>query len=137
MQQRLEVLPTPTLIAPILIVEDDPGNRQLLETTLHLAGLPSCSAADGAQALAQLARHCPSVVLLDLRLPDTDAETIVAGIRTAWGPTVPIVVISADRFTSLQAAQLGACAWLRKPFHLSALLGMVQRALALPAGGVA
>ena len=123
--------PTTTgLSAPILIVEDDTEARLLLERILQLAGLPTVTASGNRQVLGQLAHRLPALVLLDLRLRDGDPVAVVRAVRRAAGRSVPIVVVSTAPYNPRRARELGACAWIEKPFRVEQLLGVIESALA-------
>jgi len=116
--------------APVLVVDDDPAIRQLMQWALEDQGLPVETAADGREALDRARRHRPALVVLDLALPVLDGSKVSAALRAAHGENLPIVIVSADRRGSEKAVQLRAQDYLAKPFDIDDLLSSVQRALA-------
>jgi GAF domain-containing protein/CheY-like chemotaxis protein len=92
----LSVLRTHRRDRPVLIVDDDAGLRQLLRRTLEPEGYTVVEAENGRVALERLRGLSPSVVLLDLMMPEMDGFEFVAEFRRheAWR-TIPIVVITA------------------------------------------
>ncbi len=114
---------------PILIVEDDPEICELLRSVLRLEHLPAVAAASGPAALSLARSERPSLVLLDLELPGLSGEAIANRLRAMYGPSLPIVVVSASIDAAAVAKRIGALACLIKPFELDDLLGAVHRAL--------
>ena len=110
----------------ILVVEDDAAFRNLISTTLDSCGYRHLTATTGHAAIATAATQNPSVVLLDLGLPDMDGVDVVRKIRT-WSE-MPIIVVSArsedtDKISALDA---GADDYLTKPFSVGELLARVR-----------
>ena len=75
----------------VLIVEDDKAIIALLSTTLEAHGLPCTIAATGRAALECMTHSAPTVILLDLGLPDIDGLEVIKRVRT-WSQ-MPIIVI--------------------------------------------
>jgi CheY-like chemotaxis protein len=118
--------------APILVVDDDPEIRQMIQWALEDEGWTVETAADGRQALDQATRSRPSLVVLDMGLPLLDGDGVAAGLRVAYGAAIPIVVVTADGRAAEKADRVGARAHLAKPFEIEALCDAVRRALAAP-----
>ena len=80
----------------VLIVDDNQKNLKLARDVLRAAGFRTLEAANGAEGLALADEHLPSVILMDLRLPDMDgadaARQLANGPRTA---AIPVVALSA------------------------------------------
>jgi hypothetical protein len=85
---------------PVLVVDDDAGVRQLLRRMLESEGYAVAEAENGRVALARLEEVSPSLVLLDLMMPEMDGFEFVAALRghARWG-ALPIVVITAKDLT--------------------------------------
>lgn len=96
--------PTPTPL--VLIVDDNEKNVKLARDVLRAAGFRTLEAANGAEGMALANEHLPSVILMDLRLPDMDgadaARKLANGSRTS---AIPVVALSA-------LALEGGVAWL-------------------------
>jgi CheY-like chemotaxis protein len=94
---------------PVLIVEDEAATRNLLRQTLKQAGVEVVEANDGRTALAQVVLNPPSLILLDLMLPELDGFEFMAALRraenSAWH-TIPIVVITALDLTAADKVRL-------------------------------
>src|SRR5688500_11405996 len=109
-------------MATILVVEDDTELRNFLRLALEEEGLRVEVAADGREAIGWVSEHRPKVVVLDWMLPDMDGAAIARHIKAVHGEGVPIVLLTADSHTSNKAAQIGAFAFMPKPFDLDELL---------------
>ncbi len=117
-------------LAPlILVVEDDPAIASLVSTALETRGWGHAVAQTGAAAIACAAERSPSVILLDLGLPDMDGIEVVRRVRT-WSET-PIIVVSArgEDADKIGALDAGADDYLVKPFSVGELLARVRVAL--------
>ena len=113
----------------ILIVEDDPGIRKFLRSSLNSAEYDVIETNAGEKALEIISSHCPDLILLDLGLPDMDGNQIIRSVRS-WTKT-PIVVISARSMEvdKAQALDLGADDYLTKPFGTIELMARIRTAL--------
>lgn len=114
----------------LLIVEDEPDTLLLLRLNLEAAGFETALAADGPTALRRIDEVDPHVVVLDLMLPGKDGWSILAELAgRAHRPAV--VVCSAKRAPRdrARAADLGASAFVPKPFKIEELVGTVHAAL--------
>lgn len=116
---------------PILVVEDDPMLRELLDEVLRAEGYAVAAASDGAAALALARRRTPGLILLDLRLPGMDGWAFACAYRTTPGDHAPIIVVTGSPDLAADAG-LGAAAVLDKPFHLEELRVLVGRYLPPP-----
>ena len=117
----------PVLDRPILVVDDDPAIRELIEQALGDEGYAVLTAEHGAAALQIVASTTPAVILLDMRMPVMDGWTFARQYRAAYQPAAPIVVCTAARDAGDRAAQIGADGTLPKPFKLDDLLDTVER----------
>jgi CheY-like chemotaxis protein len=118
--------------APVLLVDDEPSIRAICRVNLEGDGLRVLEAKDGAQALEEVRRQRPSLVLLDVMMPGVDgwgvAEQLAAEAETR---DIPVVFLSAraaleDR---LRAQQLGAVGYVVKPFDPLDLARVVRDVL--------
>lgn len=115
----------------VLVVDDEALIRWALGEGLSAAGFPVMEAATGAEARAVLNGRSskPSVVLLDLRLPDVDDLSLLAEIRKRW-PEVPVVVMTAHgtAYDEAEARRLGAVQFMGKPFDVVEVVHIVEAA---------
>lgn len=106
----------------VLVVEDDPGIRDVLQLHLRHAGWEVTAIADGSEALRWFETHGPTVglVILDLMLPGLDGRGLCRRIRAGIGgnPDVPIIMLTAldDGRDRLEGFALGADDYVVKPF---------------------
>jgi two-component system, cell cycle response regulator DivK len=79
----------------VLIVDDNERNARLARDVLQLAGFRTLEAASGAEALALAAAHLPSVILMDIRLPDMDGAEAARRLKDeARTGRIPIVALT-------------------------------------------
>ncbi|MGX7677393.1 response regulator [Jatrophihabitans sp. DSM 45814] len=110
----------------VLVVDDEPQIVRALVINLRARGYEANSAASGAAALIEAAKHPPDLVLLDLGLPDMDGGEVIAGLR-GW-TSAPIIVLSgrvggADKVAALDA---GADDYVTKPFGMDELMARMR-----------
>jgi two-component system KDP operon response regulator KdpE len=115
--------------AVVLIVEDEPYARAVLQVTLKQHGYVCIHASTGAEGISAALERDPAVVLLDLGLPDLDGIEVTRSIRE-WSP-VPIIVLSArgQEAHKIEALDEGANDYLTKPFQSGELLARIRVAL--------
>jgi two-component system KDP operon response regulator KdpE len=113
----------------ILVVDDEPPIRKLLRMGLQSQGYAMLEAASGRQALDLLAEK-PSLVILDLGLPDMDGLDVLHTIRNRE-ESLPIVVLSSrgDEAGKVAALDLGADDYVTKPFGMNELFARMRAAL--------
>ena len=114
----------------ILIVDDEVGIRELLSEILQDEGYRVSVAENATAARAYRARQQPSLVLLDIWMPDTDGVTLLKEWAGGGLLTMPVVMMSGHGTieTAVEATKIGAFDFLEKPVGLQKLLGTVARA---------
>src|SRR4051794_14223059 len=103
----------------VLVVDDDPLNRRLLEHSLVADGHEVLTAENGLQALEQLRLHRPDIVLLDVLMPELDGFGVLEQVKAdAELRDVPVIMISSleDFDSVIRCIELGAEDYLPKPF---------------------
>lgn len=116
--------------AAILVVDDDPPIRRMLERTLAGEGYEVASVADGGAALAAVERSAPDVLVLDVAMPGVDGLAVCRRLR-AKGLALPILLLTARDAVGERVAGLdsGADDYLVKPFASEELLARVRALL--------
>lgn len=114
---------------PVLVVDDDAVSRSLLIHAVEGAGLEAAVVCNGAEALAWLGKNTPSVILLDLVMPQPDGYTILRILRrdrrTAEVPVVVLTALDSDEDV-VRAFELGADDFVRKPFRPVELMARIR-----------
>ena len=100
----------------ILVVDDEPRIREILDAYLRREGYEPVLAATGEEALDLLRRREPALVLLDLGLPDLDGLEVLRRMRAARDVPVIVVTARAEEVDRLVGLQVGADDYVTKPF---------------------
>jgi len=106
----------------ILIVDDEPGVRDLISDALNLVGLSSITAAHGMEALSKLRENQIDLMILDINMPTMDGYEVLERMQEQ-GSRTPVIVLTArlDREDTKRAFELGADDFVRKPFGIEEL----------------
>jgi PAS domain S-box-containing protein len=119
---------------PVLVVDDDTVSRHVLVQALASAELPYVAVASGAEALAQIERVKPSIVLLDLMMPPPDGYQVLRILRArAETKDLPVVVLTGlDAEDEIaKAFDAGADDFVKKPFKPVELVARIRGQLRL------
>jgi CheY-like chemotaxis protein len=116
-------------MATVLVIEDDPQMRELMEAILQGHGYTVRTAGDGVAALVAM-RPAPDVILLDLQMNGLDGRGFLKKLRAMnlWGP--PVIVVSGADLVLADLEELGVTALVRKPVEMKTLLDVVGAATA-------
>ncbi len=114
----------------VLVIDDDPGIREYLETLAARQGYGVYTAEDGETALAELDQVRPDIITLDAVLPGIDGLETLRRLKQR-APEIPVVMLSGhgQARTIVEAMRLGAADFLRKPFEVEELELAFSRAL--------
>ena len=118
----------------VLVVEDDPANRSLLERILEREGYRTTTAGDGEAALLAVGEHAPDLILLDIGLPRMDGYEVTRRLRSHLRTlTVPIILLTGRSGLEdvVEGLDAGADDFLSKPFRSPELLARIRSALRL------
>src|SRR6266545_705708 len=115
----------------VLIVEDEPGLAEVLSLHLAAAGFETGVCHDGLSALYELERTAPSLVLLDLHLPQVSGFRLIQLLKQrSDAPRIPVMVITALSFPEAEeAVRAGADDFITKPFLPDEVVTRVERLL--------
>jgi two-component system, NtrC family, nitrogen regulation response regulator NtrX len=118
-------------MSEILVVDDEPGIRELMGEILQDEGYEVRMAENGGAARRALEEKMPDMVLLDIWMPDVDGVTLLKEWKTQGRLTIPVVMMSGHGtvHTAVEATRLGAFDYLEKPIALKQLLETVKKAL--------
>ncbi|QFY89321.1 nitrogen regulation protein NR(I) [Magnetovirga frankeli] len=113
----------------VWIIDDDRSIRWVLEKALKKAGLDCTAFTSAADALRELARSAPDVILSDIRMPGMDGLSLLQRIR-AEQPQIPVIIMTAhsDLDSAVSAYDGGAFEYLPKPFDLDEVIEQVGKA---------
>ena len=120
----------------VLVVEDDPSVRGLLQTLLAAEGYDVSVASDGLAGLVKASSRRPSLILLDLMMPDLGGVRVLEELRGDPGlADVPVVVVT-GKIDAIPAMQdvLGEDSVFAKPFGVAELLARVADITGGPTG---
>ncbi|MDH4226650.1 MAG: response regulator transcription factor [Deltaproteobacteria bacterium] len=118
----------------VLIADDDPHIREVARFALEKAGLRAISAEDGAEAISLFTREKPSLVILDVMMPEKDGLEVCREIRKR--SSVPILFLSSrsDEIDRVVGLELGGDDYVTKPFSPRELVARVNAILKRASG---
>lgn len=117
--------------ANVLIVEDDPGVRVILERIVTRLGMIAHSVAGGAEGLEVAAQMRPDLVILDLMMPGMNGFQFLRAYREGGAADTPVIIVTAkdDTFDQFWARKLGVHHYFVKPISPQALSRAVEAEL--------
>lgn len=115
----------------ILIIDDEIQIRRLLQITLESSGYKTIFATDGKEGLTSAATHHPSVIILDLGLPDIDGLELLKKLREWYAKPIIILTVRNSEDDIIKALDNGANDYLTKPFRSGELLARIRAAIRL------
>ncbi|MBA3597738.1 MAG: response regulator [Methylibium sp.] len=125
---------TVSKIRPIvMVVDDDALVRELIRHALNPQDYEMLAVSDGAEALSQLRKVRPDVLLVDVRMPGLDGVTLTRRLKAAPHlAELPIIMMTGDarRETLVSSIEAGAAAFVVKPFTREALMAKLETVLA-------
>ncbi len=112
----------------VLVVEDDPDTRDMLELLLRTHEYQPIMAESGEQALDELAKHAVDLIVLDVGLPGMSGYDVCQNVRMSEFADLPIIMLTASHELNgpVRGFRLGADDYLRKPFMTEELLGRIE-----------
>ena len=121
-------------------MDDEDQLRRVMRDLLERDGYDVAEAADGVEALDQVDRYAPDIIVLDLNLPALDGYGVLAHLRSRPATAgIPVVVLTArgDEDNEVRVFEMGADDFLSKPFRARALSARLQAVLGRQRGGTA
>lgn len=116
--------------ASILIVDDEPGFREMLRTILAPQGYSTVTAANGVEAINAVQNFFFDLVLLDVKMPNVDGMEVLHFIRENYIDTQVIMLTGVDDVRiAVECMKLGAFHYLTKPYSADELIALITRAL--------
>ncbi len=123
-------MPDGDRIPKVLVVDDEPNIRELVEVALKFHGCAVAVSASGKDALHQVETYEPDLMILDVMLPDMDGFEVCRTLRSD-GNDVPVIFLTARDTTSdtIRGLTLGGDNFVTKPFSVEALVARVRAVL--------
>jgi len=115
--------------AEILIIDDEPQIRKLLEITLESNDYKVWQADTGKAGVILAANHPPELILLDLGLPDKNGHIILKELKTWYNKSIIILSAINNETDIVEALDNGATDYLTKPFRTAELLARIRSAI--------
>lgn len=119
----------------VLIVDDEPDLREVMDYSFRAAGYEVSHAESGTVALASAQRHLPDAIVLDINLPGLDGLAVCEMLRLLPSTRgIPILMLTAlaTEQTRTLGLQLGASDYMTKPFSPRELVARVGKLVAVP-----
>jgi two-component system, OmpR family, KDP operon response regulator KdpE len=113
----------------ILIIDDEPQIRKLLEITLQSNGYATKAAISAKEGLIMAGNHPPALIILDLGLPDESGHVVLKKLRQWYTSPVIILSVQKDEDDIIAALDNGANDYLSKPFRTGELLARIRSAM--------
>lgn len=113
----------------ILIIDDEPQIRKLLQISLESNEYKVLQAATGKEGLAMAASHFPALILLDIGLPDINGHQVLQELKGWYNQSVIILSVQDNENDIVRALDSGAVDYLTKPFRTRELLARIRSAI--------
>jgi CheY-like chemotaxis protein len=112
----------------ILVIDDDLAILDMIAELLGYEGYQVVTCSSGSDALLRAKNQAPTLILLDLMMPEMSGWQVIAALRsTPQTRSIPVVLLSARRDLPTTAKELGIEHFLEKPFDLDELLQLVRQ----------
>ncbi len=113
----------------VLIIDDEPQIRKLLEINLSAHGYQTRQASTGKEGLMLAANHIPEVILLDLGLPDMSGHEVLKQLREWYQKAIVVLSVERGEEDIVRALDSGANDYLSKPFRVGELMARLRSAV--------
>lgn len=118
------------MMKTVLVIEDNLDIRENTAEMLELEGFDVITAEDGQEGLELAIKHCPAVILCDIMMPKLNGYEVLKQLKENEKTlNIPFIYASAsvEKKEVKHAMQLGADAYIRKPFDLNELMELVNK----------
>jgi DNA-binding response OmpR family regulator len=136
MSMQLDTEVTRRTPTSVLVVDDEPQVVWMLQFSLQAEGYQTFSARDGRTALEEIREHHPKLMLLDIMMPVMDGWSVLEQMQSLPAEDRPRVIVVSARSSlrdRAKAAELGADAFVAKPFNVDDLLAVLHGLAEAPA----
>lgn len=130
-------MPTDDHTPNALVIEDDDDIRRLLEVVLGQAGFTIVSAATGADGVARAREAAPTLITLDIGLPDMDGYAVATKLREFYRGHLVMLSARSEPYDAALGMEVGADAYITKPFRPRALRAKLTEIMAQESRGAA
>jgi excisionase family DNA binding protein len=114
----------------VLVVDDDPGVRDLVRANLEAEGYTVRDAGSADEGMRQLDEETPDLILLDVMMPQVDGWEMLRRVQEQRGPAgIPVVMFSGQAEAADEAESRGAQGFVGKPFDLQRLIDQTKSLL--------
>ena len=113
----------------ILIIDDEPQIRKLLEINLESNGYKVSQAASASEGMKMAANHPPDLILLDIGLPDKNGQDLLVELRAWYNHPIIILSVMDGEDAIVKALDNGANDYITKPFRTNELLARIRSCL--------
>jgi two-component system KDP operon response regulator KdpE len=113
----------------ILMIDDEPQVRRLLQIALENQQYHISQAATGKEGIIMAANHPPDLILLDIGLPDQSGHEVLRELRTWYQKAIIILSVQDNETDIIKALDNGANDYLTKPFRMGELLARIRSSL--------
>lgn len=115
--------------AEILIIDDEPQIRKLLQISLESNDYKTIAASSGKEGIILAANHPPELILLDIGLPDMSGHAVLKDLRAWYNKPIIILSVQDSETDIVSALDNGATDYLTKPFRTGELLARIRAAI--------
>jgi two-component system KDP operon response regulator KdpE len=113
----------------ILVIDDEPQMRKLLDIVLDSNGFAVMKASSGTEGISLAASHSPDLIILDLGLPDKSGHDVLLDIRQWYANPIIILSVQNQEENIVKALDNGADDYLAKPFRTGELIARIKSSL--------
>ena len=110
----------------VFVVDDESAILLLMDRVLRAHDFEPVTFPSGHDALARVLMDPPSLVLLDLNMPEMSGEEFIRALREGSSVPVPVIILSGERLCEDEVREIGASGAIQKPFHMGSLIEAIR-----------